>query len=135
MAEPHVGGITPHLTVKGGAAAVDFYAQAFAAVEFARHTAPDGVRIMHSHLGLNGGSLALSDDFPEHHGDAGAPPPAGVVLHLQVDDVDAWFSRATEAGCTAVTTPADMAWGDRYAQVKDPFGHLWALATTLPRTG
>ena len=135
MAEPHVGGVMPYLTVKGGAEAVDFYVQAFGAVEFARHPADDGVRILNSHLGINGGSIMLSDDFPEFHGNVGAPPPSGVVLHLQVDDADAWWARATQAGCTVVMPLADMFWGDRYGQVKDPFGHTWSLAATLPKAG
>ena len=95
--------------------------------------ADDGERILNSHLGINGGSIMLSDDFPEMHGDANAPPPAGVVLHLQVDDVDAWFARAVEAGCTVLMPLADQFWGDRYAQVKDPFGHTWSLATASSR--
>lgn len=133
MAEPHVGGVMPYLTVTGGTQAVEFYTLAFGAIEFARNLADDGVRILNSHLGLNGGSLMLSDDFPEFHGDVGAPPPTGVVLHLQVDDVDAWWARATEAGCTVVTPLADMSWGDRYGRVKDPFGHTWSLATAIAK--
>lgn len=133
MAEPHVGGVMPYLTVKGGAAAIAFYAAAFDAVEFARHMAEDGVRVLNSHLGINGGSVMLSDDFPENHGDVGAPPPSGVVLHLQVDDADAWWSRAVAAGCSELMPLADQAWGDRYGRLKDPFGHMWSIAQALPR--
>ena len=53
--------------------------------------------------------------------------PAGFNVTLPVDDVDAWYDRAIKAGCTAVMTPADMFWGDRYGQLKDPFGVLWAI--------
>jgi PhnB protein len=135
MAEPHVGGVMPYLTVTGGKAAVDFYRQAFGAEEFARHYADDGERILNAHLGVNGGSIMLSDDFPEFHGNVGAPPPAGVVLHLQVDDADRWWARAVEAGCTVLMPLADQFWGDRYGQLKDPFGHTWSIAHTLPRAG
>ena len=133
MAEPHIGGVMPYLTVTGGRSAVAFYAQAFGAVEFARHMADDGERILNSHLGINGGSVMLADDFPEHHGDANAPPPSGVVLHLQVEDVDAWWARAVDAGCTVLMPLADQFWGDRYGRLKDPFGHTWSLATALER--
>ena len=135
MAEPQIGGVIPYLTVKGGAEAIAFYTLAFDAIEFARHPADDGVRILNSHLGVNGGSIMLSDDFPEFHGNVGAPPPAGVVLHLQVDDVDRWYARATEAGCTSVMAPADMFWGDRYGRVKCPFGHTWAMASVIVKAG
>ena len=133
MAEPKPHGVMPYLTVTGGLAAIAFYTQAFAATEFARHMADDGVRVLNSHLGINGGSVMLSDDFPEFHGDSPAPPPAGVVLHLQVDDADAWFARAVQAGCTAIMPLADQFWGDRYGQVKDPFGHTWSISHVLSK--
>jgi PhnB protein len=50
---------------------------------------------------------------------------------LYVKDVDAFFERAVAAGATAVMAPADQFWGDRYAQIEDPYGHVWALATHL----
>lgn len=59
--------------------------------------------------------------------------PAGFNLNLQVDDVDAWFKRATDAGAEPVMEPQDMFWGDRYAQVRDPFGVLWAF--NQPKAG
>jgi len=46
---------------------------------------------------------------------------------LPVQDVDAWYDRAVKAGCTGVMAPTDMFWGDRYAQLKDPFGVTWAI--------
>ncbi|MBE7217373.1 MAG: VOC family protein [Caulobacteraceae bacterium] len=135
MSEPMVGGVMPYLTVVGGVRAIEFYRQAFEAVEFARHMADDGVRVLNSHLGINGGSIMLSDHFREFHGDASAPPPAGVVLHLQVDDADAWFARALDAGCTEIMPLGDQFWGDRYGRVKDPFGHTWSIAHTLAQAG
>ena len=50
---------------------------------------------------------------------------------LQVDDTDTWYQRAVDAGAISVMAPQDMFWGDRYAQVRDPFGHLWAIGTPL----
>jgi uncharacterized glyoxalase superfamily protein PhnB len=52
-----------------------------------------------------------------------------VTLHLSVADCDASVARATEAGCEVVMEPADMFWGDRYAQVQDPFGHRWSIGS------
>ena len=126
---PTPTGVMPYLTVVGGKAAIEFYSRAFGAVEFSRNTADDGERIMNSHLGLNGGSLMLSDDFPEFRGGAPGAAPAGVVLHLQVDDADRWWARAVEARCTVKMELADQFWGDRYGQVQDPFGHTWSIAS------
>ncbi len=92
--------------------------------------ADDGTRIMHAHLHINGASLMLHDDFPEHRGPGATPdgPPAGTVLHLQVDDADRWFERAVDAGATVRMPLQDMFWGDRYGHVGDPFGHVWSIA-------
>ena len=92
-------GLAPHLTIRGGnaAEAIEFYSRAFGGREIGRHMAEDGKRIMHAHLTVNGASLMLNDDFPEHGG-AETAPPAGVTLHLQVDDADTWWDRAIEAG-------------------------------------
>lgn len=129
------GGLTPHLTIAGGraAAAIDFYTAAFAAAEQTRMLADDGKRLMHAHLIINGASLMLNDEFPEYQGpgDTGAVAPSGFTLHLQVDDTDAWFARAIAAGATQRMAPADMFWGDRYAQVTDPFGYAWAIGAPI----
>ena len=121
---PVKGGVAPYLTVDGAAKASDFYQRAFGAQEVARQGGPDG-KFMHIHLYINGGSVMLSDAYPEH----GHPwePPAGFNLTLQVDDADAWAERAVKAGAEIVTPVADMFWGDRWGQVKDPFGVVWAV--------
>lgn len=126
-----VTGVTPHLTIRDGRAAeaMDFYRAAFGAEEMMRMPADDGKRLMHGHLKVNGGSLMLNDDFPEYSGGAGAP--ASVTLHLQVDDADAWFARATQAGAEVTMPLADQFWGDRYGQVKDPFGHSWSIGQSV----
>jgi PhnB protein len=82
-------------------------------------------RTLHAHLYINGSSLMLSDAYPEH----GHPlkPPASFNLTLTVGDTDQWFDRAIAAGCTVVMPPQDMFWGDRYGQLRDPFGVLWAI--------
>jgi PhnB protein len=123
-------GLAPHLTIRDGnaAEAVEFYTRAFGAREMMRHMAEDGKRIMHAHLELNGSSLMLNDDFPEHGGGE-ASPPAGVTLHLQVDDADKWWDRAIEAGAIVRFPLDDQFWGDRYGQVDDPFGFTWSIGS------
>jgi len=124
--QPQVkGGAVPYLTVDGAAKAAEFYKRAFAA-EIAALLPPDAKgRTMHAHVYINGASVMLSDAYPEH----GHPlrEPAGFNVMLPVADVDGWHARAVQAGCTSVMAPTDMFWGDRYAQLKDPFGVLWAL--------
>jgi PhnB protein len=124
-----VTGATPYLTVKGGKAAIAFYKKAFGAEEVAMMPAKDGERVMHAHLMINGGPVLLSDEFPEHMGGP-MPPPSGVTIHLQVDDADKWAKRAGEAGATITMPVADMFWGDRYGQLKDPFGHSWSIGSS-----
>ena len=123
---PHMG-VTAHLTIRDtrAAEAVDFYAKAFGAEEQMRHMADDGQRIMHSHLSLNGGSLMLNDDFPEYFG--AAPAPGCITLHIQVNDADAMWNQAIEAGAKEKMPLADQFWGDRYGQLTDPFGFTWSI--------
>lgn len=127
-------GLTPHIAIpdKRGGEAIEFYVKAFGAAELARMPADDGVRLMHAHLIINDSSLMMHDDFPEYTGGA-MGEPGGVTMHLQVDDTDRWFNRAVAAGATPTMPPEDMFWGDRYAQVKDPFGHTWAFGSPVAK--
>ncbi|MFC7539839.1 VOC family protein [Siccirubricoccus deserti] len=120
-----LGGVAPYLTLSNASAA-EFYERAFGAETVARIPPDDSGRTMHIHLYINGGSVMLSDAFPEH----GHPlrPPQGYALHLQVKDVDAWWRRATAAGAVVVLPLQLMFWGDRYGQLRDPYGVSWSLA-------
>lgn len=126
------GGLTPHLAIadKRASEAIDFYAKAFGAREQMRIPADDGVRLLHAHLLVNDASLMLHDEFPEYVSELSGKPD-GVTLHLQVDDADAWFDRAVAAGASVVMPLDNMFWGDRYGQVKDPFGHQWSIGASI----
>jgi PhnB protein len=125
--------VSPYLTVDDARAAIAFYEKAFGAKVASRQETPDGRKVIHAALLINGGLLMLSDDFPEMHG--GAPHHAKalggspVTIHLDLPDVDATFARAVEAGATVTMPLADQFWGDRYGGLRDPFGHSWSLAT------
>ncbi len=125
------GAVTPYLVVNGAAEAVEFYTRVFGAREIYRNETRDGKKLVHVHLRLNGASLMLCDPS----GDAVAPPGASgnVWIHLNVDDADLWFQRALDHGAVVETPIADMFWGDRFGRVKDPFGHVWALASPSKR--
>ncbi len=128
-----MGGVTPHIVIRDrrAADAIDFYQRAFGAEEVMRHASDDG-RLMHAHLKVNGGSLMMHDDFSEHSGGP-AKEPAGTILHLQVDDADAWWKRAVEAGCEIRFPLDDQFWGDRYGQLWDPFGNSWSIGAPARR--
>jgi PhnB protein len=129
---PPVTGVTPYINVVGAAAASDFYQRAFGAKELMRMPAEDGKRLMHCHLEINGGPLLMSDAFPEH-GHA-HQPSSSFTMHLQVTDIDMWFQRAVDAGCTVVTPVEKMFWGDRYGSLVDPFQVHWSMGET-PKAG
>jgi PhnB protein len=127
--------VSPMLTVSDGAAAIDFYLKAFDAEELGRVPGPDGKKLFHAALRINGALVMLNDDFPEMNDGKSATPEAlggsPVTIHLTVSDVDAKFQKAIDAGATVVMPLDDMFWGDRYGEVRDPFGHLWSLGQPM----
>jgi PhnB protein len=125
--------VSPYLTVGNGRAIIEVYQKAFGAQVVSTQAGPDGKRLMHAALLINGGMLMLSDDFPEFHdGKASTPKAFGgtpVTIHLDLPDVDATWKQALAAGFKVVMPLADQFWGDRYGQLEDPEGHRWSLAT------
>jgi len=123
--------LTPHLSIKGAAQALDFYARAFGAKTRMRMDGPGGT-IGHAEMLIGNDVFMLADEFPG----SGAASPTSiqgttVSFYLYVKDVDAAFARALAAGATQLMAPADMFYGDRIGSVKDPFGHVWSLATHI----
>jgi PhnB protein len=121
--------VTASLTVKDGAAAIDFYQRAFGAREIMRVNSPDG-KIMHAEIQVGDSRVMLADEHPGMG--CAAPVSVGQAtgsLYLYVPDVDAAFKRAVAAGAKVVMPVTDMFWGDRFGAVDDPSGHRWGLAT------
>ena len=121
--------VTPHLVCANAAEAIEFYKKAFGAVETARMAGPDG-KLMHASVRIGDSTVMLVDEFP----DWGALGPKSlkgspVTVHLQLEDADATFKRALDAGATVKHPMEDAFWGDRYGVLVDPFGHLWSVAT------
>jgi PhnB protein len=137
---PQYGTATPHLIVSPCGDALDFYAKAFGAKVLMTMPGPEG-RIMHAEMKIGDSIVMCSDemDMPGNSPTSGGPnrktpknagaTTGGVMLYLK--DVDSFFEKAVAAGATAVMPPADQFWGDRYGQIEDPYGHVWALATHL----
>ncbi len=124
-----LGALTPYIIVKGAAAAIEFYTQAFGACEVYRLCEPGGGKIGHAELCIGAGKLMLADEYP----DWGALSPASLggtplSLHLYVADVDTAVKRAVSCGAIVLRTAKDEFFGDRSALLLDPFGHQWQLA-------
>jgi PhnB protein len=124
--------ITPQIIVRGVAEAVEFYKKALDAHELYRNMAPDGASVMHCEMLLGNSRFLMHDEFPEH-GNVSPLTLGGtpVRLHLYVENVDSAFQRAVEAGAEVLMPVQDCFWGDRYGMLKDPFGHVWSMATPL----
>ena len=121
--------VTPHLVCAGAAAAIDFYKQAFGAVELSRVPGADG-KLMHASVRIGDSVIMLNEEMPEWSSfGPKALKGSPVTIHLYVEDADAVFAQALKAGATVTMPLDDMFWGDRYGKVEDPFGHQWSIGT------
>jgi PhnB protein len=121
--------ITPYLHIDGAAAAIDFYRDVFGATERMRMPSPGG-KIGHAELEIGDSLVMLSDEHPDR-GILGPKTLGGtpVTITVYVDDVDALFERAINAGAKAERSVENQFYGDRSGQFEDPFGHRWSVAT------
>jgi PhnB protein len=115
--------VTPYLVVPKAVQLIDFMKQAFAAEEIQRFTLPDG-SIMHAEVRIGDSRVMLGEAGGEY-----APMPA--MLHLYVEDVDAVYQQALQAGAASLREPADQPDGDRRGGVKDQSGNQWWIATHI----
>jgi PhnB protein len=121
--------ITPHLMRADAANAIAIYKSAFSATELMCLPSPDGKR-MHACVQIGGLQVFLTDDSPAYGAlDPRALKGSPVTIHLHVENADAVFAQAINAGATVKMPMADMFWGDRYGQIQDPFAHHWPIAT------
>jgi len=126
--------VNAHIVQDDCAKAIEFYKKAFGAKEGLRMPGPGG-KIVHAEVVIGSSRLMMSDEMDPMPGQPGvykSPKSAGLntaALFLYVPNVDKWFNRAVEAGCTVRSPLMDMFWGDRFGQVIDPFGHTWGMAT------
>ena len=121
--------VMPYLIVDGAAGAIDFYATVFGASERMRMGGPDG-RVGHAELQLGDAVIMLADENPgmgirSPHAVGGTP----VTIHVYVEDADAAFERAVQAGAKSLRPVEDQFYGDRSGQFEDPYGHRWNVAT------
>lgn len=120
--------VTPSLTLDDARKAMDWYQKALGAEVLSIADMPDG-KVAHAEIRIGTSKIMLHDAMmgmkgPKEFGGS----PAG--LWLYVEDCDALFNRAVEAGVAEVGMPlADQFWGDRSGSFKDPFGYTWTIAT------
>jgi PhnB protein len=121
--------VTPYLAVADAAAAISYYEKAFGATLRGRMDGPGGT-IAHAEIEIGGSIVMLSDPFPQ----ASTSPPTqlggtSASVFLYVEDVDAVVQRAVDAGATIEMDVEDQFWGDRFGVIRDPYGHVWSIAT------
>jgi len=117
----------PELCIKNGVTNVDFYIEAFGAVELRRFSNDDG-SIHVSELSINGSLFHLHEQMKK--ADVFSPDKHSgttVTIGLFVTDVDAVIAKAVAAGATIVTPAQDYDYGYRQGDIKDPFGHIWMI--------
>lgn len=125
--------VFPYLRVRDATAAIEFYKQAFGAVELFRLSEPSG-RIGHAELKIGPAVVMLSEEYPEH----GIHSPlafggTGSMLHLHVNDVDGMTKHAVECGAKLLMEPKDQFYGERTSKILDAYGHEWMLGQTIEK--
>jgi PhnB protein len=123
--------VEAHIVVPDAAAAAEWYAHAFGAVEEGRVPLPGG-KVMTVALRFGASAVHVASEFPE----AGIVSPLTIggtatALQIATDDADALWARATAAGAEVRHELADQFWGERHGQLVDPFGHRWNVAQRL----
>ena len=122
---------TPYLIIRNAAAALEFYKKALGAREVVRHPMPDGT-IAHAEIQIGSSRIMVGEESPEQ----GFKGPqtlggSGSGILLYVEDADAWFKRAVDAGGKVLRPVADQFYGDRTGTFTDPYGHVWTISTHI----
>ena len=123
--------VTPYLVIKGAAQAIDYYKNVFGATETVRMPGPDG-KIGHAELKIGNSHIMLADENPsmgEGHSSAATIGSTPVSLYVYLPNVDDVVKRAVAAGAKILRPVQDQFYGDRNGFIRDPFGHLWGIAT------
>lgn len=121
----------PQLIVKGGNEAMEFYKRALGAQEVLRTMTPDGGKLVHGELMLDGHKFYVSEEVDSNDGGTCKSPQTlggtGVRITVYADDADKIFAQALDAGARELMPVQDMFWGGRYGKLIDPFGHEWGI--------
>src|SRR5215471_3949722 len=123
-----VPNLMPCFQPRGAPRMIEFFKQAFAADEIAVHKSPDG-RVLHAEMKIGDAMVEM--------GEAHGPwQPRPMVFMMYVDDVDAWYARATQAdGAVAKQAPQLQTHGARMGSITDPFDNVWYIASQVQTVG
>ncbi|MGI0026306.1 MAG: VOC family protein [Nitrosopumilaceae archaeon] len=122
--------VTPTLTIRGAANAIEFYKKVFEAQEMMRFPGPDGKSIMHAEIKIGDSKIMLGEENPHmKHLSPQSVGGASSGIFLYVENADATFNKAVSAGAKITMPIMDQFWGDRCGGIEDPFGHKWMIAT------
>jgi PhnB protein len=126
-----ISAVTPYLIVDGAAAPIDWYREAFGAVEVSRMTGGAG-RIGHAELRIGPSSVFVADEHPHYEVIVGPGKVGGTPVYLDIesDDVAGLFAAAVAAGATEIRAPTDPQMEVQSAKVRDPFGRVWLITRT-----
>ncbi len=124
--QPGYHRVNIHLSFKDTKKAIELYAKAFGAEPTMMMPGPGGSG-MHAEIRIGDTTLFLADDMMQSGLTVDGGQGGAFVPHLAVEDADATWKRAIEAGCKEAMALANQIWGDRYGQVVDPFGLRWAI--------
>ncbi|GIN59880.1 glyoxalase [Lederbergia ruris] len=124
--------VTPYMIIKDAANAIMFYKKAFGATELMRVTDDSG-KVRHAEIKIEDSPIMIVDEFPEYSVMKSPESLGGTTMHifLYVEDVDALFAQAIDAGAKELMPVEDHSEGDRRGGVTDPFGHIWWIATHI----
>jgi PhnB protein len=131
----HLGTVTPRLVVADGAAAIEFYRDAFGAEELGEpFTDPDG-RVIHAEIRIGDSVVMITEDSGDSSAVARSPHSLGGIVSAIMatfwSDVDVAWERAVAAGAEVVYPLADQFYGERGGRLRDPFGQQWMLSQHL----
>lgn len=113
--------VCPYIVIQGVGKLIEFAKQAFGAKEVYLSRTPDG-RVMHAEIKI-GDSIVMMGESPDKQFPA--------MLHLYMEDVDAVYNRAVQAGAKSIREPSDQPYGDRSGGVEDAFGNQWWISTHI----
>jgi len=124
--------VTPYLVVRGADAALAYYTDVFGAEVLSRIYADDGFTVLHAEMKLGNSIIIVSDEMPAF----GIFSPlayggSATSQHLYLPNVDQAWEKAVEAGCSVLVPLADTQYGERFAKVCDPFGHIWSMSKRI----
>lgn len=125
---PGMEAAVPMLAIRGAAAAIEFYKNAFGADELTRLADPAG-NVAHGEIRIGRAVVMLAEENPAYNKSPRTLGGSSVILHLYVDDADAVFARAVSLGAKVIFPLSDQFYGDRCGRLEDPFGHLWIIST------